>query len=602
MAQHLSILCVHGVGHGDEDPKLRPAWEAAITENLLRARDNVKPVFDFLPYDPFFEHAPLNPRVYAEAMARLLASGVLHGVSDFFVGTRGIFDLPAQIRWTAGMVAQWASEMDLRAALRRELLARMAAQDFDVVCAHSLGSLLCYDTFRRNPQAIRGKTFLTFGSQIGNPFVRDCFGGRIEPLPEAARWYHLYNPSDHVLTAKVRLEAGNYAQVSTEFDKPKDVLNHDPVWYFDHVNTRTRVWPEIAGARVERRISRSVPRVGGLARRPQRRALLIGIDAYPRVEQRLEGCVNDTFLMSAVLQECGFRPEDIRVVLDDRATAANILERLHWLLDDVPDQGERVLVYSGHGAQIPTYGADGEVDHLDECLVPHDFDWTPEHAIRDNQFLEFYSQLPYGSRFVAVLDCCHSGGMTREGGPRTRGLDPPDDIRHRAMEWDAVHERWLARDLTVPNRELARSKRKRDAYLGEAGTTYRFGRGVPLRGLPSASFKRERAPLGHLGPYLPVLLEACQEGERASEHREGNTSHGAFTYALAKALREMRRARKNPTFRELTAAARRMLRTLGYEQSPCLVGPKKVLATKVPWNGLTGRRSTRKKSRPGHVN
>src|SRR5262249_11409446 len=159
--------------------------------------------------------------------------------------------------------------------------------------------------------------------------------------------------------------------------------------------------------------------------------------------------------------------------------------------------------YSGHGAQIPAYGATGEVDHLDECLVPWDFDWNPAHAVRDKQFVEFYSQLSYDARFVAIFDCCHSGGMSRDGGPRVRGLSPPDDVRHRMLEWDA-RRGWIDRPLKVPNRSLA-SSRARDAFLGASGATYRLGRGVALRGLPNKAFDRERQTLKHHGPYLPVI-------------------------------------------------------------------------------------------------
>ena len=67
----------------------------------------------------------------------------------------------------------------------------------------------------------------------------------------------------------------------------------------------------------------------------------------------------------------------------------------------------------------------------------YDFDWTSARAITDKVFCELYAQLPYDSQFVAVLDCCHSGGMTRDGMPRIRGITAPDDIRHRAMKWDA---------------------------------------------------------------------------------------------------------------------------------------------------------------------
>ena len=65
---------------------------------------------------------------------------------------------------------------------------------------------------------------------------------------------------------------------------------------------------------------------------------------------RLDGCVNDAFLMSGGgLQESGFEPEHIRTVFDDRATAANLRDRLAWLLDDTEPGDQRVLFYSGHG-------------------------------------------------------------------------------------------------------------------------------------------------------------------------------------------------------------------------------------------------------------
>lgn len=50
------------------------------------------------------------------------------------------------------------------------------------------------------------------------------------------------------------------------------------------------------------------------------------------------------------------------------------------------------------------------------------FDYMPEHAVTDKQFLNLYSQLPYDSHFAAIFDCCHSGGMTREGARKARGI------------------------------------------------------------------------------------------------------------------------------------------------------------------------------------
>lgn len=588
MAKQLNILCIHGVGHGDDDPNLVPSWTNAITANIQRWAANATVTCDFFSYDDLFDHAPHDPITYGKAFAKLLASGVFHGIGDLLPGSRGLFDLPEQIRWTAGMVAQWASEDDLRAALRKRLLARLAAKSYDVIAAHSLGSLIAYDACRRTPGALNNKILLTFGSQIGNPFVRDCFAGRIEAL-DARMWFHLYNSDDNVFTARIKLEGGNFAQIVADFDKPNDVINHDPLYYFNHTNTQARVWPEVASVQAARSLTRELRSTRALTTPPARRALLIGINDYPNPANCLEGCVNDTYLMSSVLQECGYRPEDIRVVLNERATAASIMERLHWLLDDVQSGDERVLFYSGHGAQIPAYGSKEEVDHFDECLVPHDFDWSPQHAIIDNQFVNLYSQLPYESRFAAIFDCCHSGGMTRDGGPRARGINPPDDIRHRALRWNSELEMWEDRDLQTANRSLARSSEGAQ-FLGANGVTHRLGRGVSLRGLPNNRYDRERKELDHHGAYLPIIVEACQEQELSYEYRDGANSYGAFTFALAKILRETRKKGTNPNFRTLTKLTADRLKLLGYNQTPCLIGPGSLLGKPIPWVKATKRR------------
>src|SRR5262245_11322643 len=103
MASSLSVLCVHGVGHGDADTSLRPTWTQAITDNIHRWNPDLDLTIDFLPYDDLVAHAPLNQAVYAEAMARLLASGIVHGIGDLFTGTRSLFEIPDHVRWTAGM-------------------------------------------------------------------------------------------------------------------------------------------------------------------------------------------------------------------------------------------------------------------------------------------------------------------------------------------------------------------------------------------------------------------------------------------------------------------------------------------------------------------
>jgi hypothetical protein len=287
-------------------------------------------------------------------------------------------------------------------------------------------------------------------------------------------------------------------------------------------------------------------------------------------------------MMSSVLQDSGFKAEEIRVVLDSRATTSGIRRRLDWLLEDVEAGDVRLFYYSGHGAQIPRYGEREEVDRLDECLVPYDFDWTPKHAFTDDQFWTLYSQLPYEARFVAIFDCCHSGGMTRHGGPRVRGISPPDDIRHRQLRWDSEFQMWVPRDLERGRKSIGYARSHPD-YTGEDGVTYRLGRSVPLRRLERAQYVAVRKRLGHEGPYLPVILQASAESEYSYEYRHGVASYGAFTFALAEIFRRELLRGKQLSVDALARRVGKRLKDLEYDQTPQTVGPKALLAKPLPW-------------------
>ena len=312
-----------------------------------------------------------------------------------------------------------------------------------------------------------------------------------------------------------------------------------------------------------------------------RKALLIGINDYPNPEDRLEGCVNDVFRMSEVLQECGFPAGSIRVCLNDRATAKGILERMKWLLDDPRPNQELVFFYSGHGAQIPEYGELNEPDRSTEALVPHDFDWSPEHAITDDQIYQLYSQLPFETRFAMIFDCCHSGGIHRDGGQRAKGLTPPDDIRHREIEWNREMAMWVPRGFAKLNGEFSKEKAVNRQFFGERGTSVRLGRASAVRGQTEARYEKLKSQRknSEFGPYLPLIIEACQEGELSYEYRHGVTSFGAFTFCLSTLLRQ----RKKISFADLVAEAGKQLRKLSYEQTPQILGPRSVMSAMVPW-------------------
>ncbi|MEO6569080.1 MAG: caspase family protein [Opitutaceae bacterium] len=596
-AEPLRILCVHGVGHQEKDPAFEGSWRDAITHGLTEWSLDRPFEIEFVAYDDLFAADPPSAFDVAQAVVKLGASGLIHSLGDLFHRQRGFGDIAESARWTAGMVVQWAENERLRAASRKRVLDHTQRFQPHVVLSHSLGTLLSYDAFARpeNRAILNDRTFVTFGSQIGNAFVRSTLGGRIEPLPNAKQWYHLFNPHDNAFTASLRIPASNFEQVDAEFDV-QGILDHDALQYLRHPNTLNIVWRALAlPAPVSRKLARgdadSAVAIGRQATRarpaklntPRRRALLVGINDYPNPADRLEGCVNDVFLMSSLLQESGFEPDDIRVVLNERATAAGIVERLEWLLDGAEDGQERVFYYSGHGAQIPGYGVGEKVDSKDECLVAYDFDWTREHAVTDDQFFDLYSQLPYGARFLTIFDCCHSGGLTRDGAARVRGLTPPDDIRHRELKWDARQEMWVQRDFAEVN-DKAVERRKKAAMFGVDGDVNRLGRSAQLR-TNERKFERARKDFGHKGPFMPVIFQACQEKQYSYEYRHGVQSYGAFTYSLGLILRSYRGKRKRPSWTELIEAVGKKLSELRYDQKPCLICPTALKNQAVPWMG-----------------
>ncbi len=584
--KELKVLGVHGLGD-----HRGTTWAKEWEEELgfaIPGQDSVKVIFKSLSYDPIFEKIDISTWDTAKALWKLAGSAVTSALP----GQRGILgNVSDRIRWTAGYVVAWVEDAEFQKQTRKLVLDAIRREKPDVILAHSLGSLITYNAFS-HPDAqesevqaiLRAARYVTLGCQIGNPFVvKNLTPGRIAPL-DVHTWYNLFNIHDSVFTAPIRIwGASNFEQVDTPFDID-GIADHSATEYLGHANTVENVWRPLVeqslGARALVKRKAMKQGVAKAVGRRNRRALLVGINNYPDAANRLEGCVNDVFLMSSVLQECGFEPESIRVCLDERATAEGILSRLEWLLDDPQPEDERIFYYSGHGAYYAEYGEDNEPDRRTETLVPWDFDWTPETSITDDQIWMLYSQLPYDTRLAMIFDCCHSGGIHRDGGGRVRGLTPPDDIRHRELKWDLKTKMWVQRDFTRINDKFGGEKNVKKAYFGQDGSTARIGRASQVRGLTSAQYAaRMKATTKPVGPYLPLIIEACGEEQYSYEYRHGATSYGAFTYSLSSILRE---GGKN-TFGQLLRKTSVQLKDLGYDQLPQILGPGKIVNAQVPW-------------------
>lgn len=245
-------------------------------------------------------------------------------------------------------------------------------------------------------------------------------------------------------------------------------------------------------------------RLNDTRRKPRKRALLVGINQYRSAP--LKGCVNDALMVGNILiDHYGFRPgNDMRLLVDQRATKQGILDRLEWLVDGARAGDVLVFHYSGHGAQVPDRSGD-ELDNLDECLCPIDFDW--DDPLLDEDLGRIIRTVPAEANLTVILDCCHSGTGTRlavfgSKVPLTKKrLCPPPDIDFRRVGEITIDNRFDERSVTMT--------RSREMILR------RFGRSAEQYG---------------------ILITGCKDSQLSNDAFIDGDYHGALTYGLYQAI------------------------------------------------------------------
>ncbi|WP_020585252.1 caspase family protein [Desulfobacter curvatus] len=147
----------------------------------------------------------------------------------------------------------------------------------------------------------------------------------------------------------------------------------------------------------------------------ENRALIIGVGKYQIEANNLPGIDKDVEMARKIALIIGFKPKQIKVVMDEQATLKNIGASVNnWLIKGTTKNDRVFFYYSGHGAQIPDTGRD-EDDKADEVLVPHDIkvtNGTLENAFLDDVFGKMLAKIPARESFV-FIDACHSGTSTK---------------------------------------------------------------------------------------------------------------------------------------------------------------------------------------------
>jgi len=263
------------------------------------------------------------------------------------------------------------------------------------------------------------------------------------------------------------------------------------------------------------------------------RALLVGIDAYLPPVNALYGCRNDIAALEQYLTERAGDGLDLRTLYDADATRANVTTAFREHLGGAGPGDVALFAYAGHGSQEP---APADVAHLEETgriqtLVLHDcgrrVDGKLQRPLADKELAVLIAQVADGgAHVVIVLDCCNSGGGTRDPYMSVRGWVPDPDVVEPAQ-----------RDLVA---ELATAR--------------------PTDELLPGTVKRWAAPAA---PH--VALSACHSWETAKESRAGDVTRGAFSVSLGEALDALG---SRATYRSLLATVRSKVGRRADEQHP----------------------------------
>jgi hypothetical protein len=265
-----------------------------------------------------------------------------------------------------------------------------------------------------------------------------------------------------------------------------------------------------------------------------KRALLIGINNYLYYpESSLDGCVNDTKIMAAVLTErFGFSKDDITFLWNEDATRDAIISQLTKILETCRKNDIIVFHFSGHGSRrlssIPQMP-----DGLEETIMPHDTGSMPHlnRDIRDSDMRNWLALLTKKTSNVNLFfDSCHSGSMLREAG-KIRGINTD------------------SREILPSSAESANRPSEPDSVFPSSSANW----------------------LALSDSYS--LLTACKKNELASEYQvkeiDRTIHYGAFTYFL---VRELIKAPTNFTYQDVFEQLRIKMQTAALSQTPQIEG------------------------------
>jgi hypothetical protein len=149
-------------------------------------------------------------------------------------------------------------------------------------------------------------------------------------------------------------------------------------------------------------------------------ALIVGIADYQNITKLPQvGDARDIAGLLVDPDRCGYRPENVTMLLDGAATQAAVRQGLVALAERSTKNSVAFVYFSGHGGRVESGPHAGEYLLPVDTVYPHDEDLA-RSAISDAEFTRSL-QLVQAQKVVVVFDCCHAGGI---GQPRELGARP----------------------------------------------------------------------------------------------------------------------------------------------------------------------------------
>ncbi|KAL1690593.1 caspase domain-containing protein [Schizophyllum commune] len=291
----------------------------------------------------------------------------------------------------------------------------------------------------------------------------------------------------------------------------------------------------------------------GFTRPLRKRALLIGISYRERDQSWwLRGTHSDVKrLRRLLIRRYGFRAQDITVMVDREGarkdlwpTENNIRRELSRLTKDCALRDRFVLLYAGHAGQKPELFKHSEADGFDEFIVPCDADDMEDQT--QDLYKDLIKPLKPRSRFIAIIDACHSGTLLDLTHDKCLSPDGWIGIFISALRWA---REWISNLFGIPTSnddpfDTLEEQADADDFFPTIPALERLSNSLRFcQGLCRRVFQ----------PYDPwvICFSACKDAESAIEMKDVS-----MTKVLVRALDSAARRSRKFFLEELLSIAR----------------------------------------------